>query len=573
MLSASAGPGGRWIHYGLTSSDVLDTALALQLRRAGEPIVAGARELATALAERAREFADTLCVGRTHGVHAEPTTFGLKLAGYAFEAHRNAERLERAFDQAAVGAISGAVGTYSAHDPAYEARVLERLDLRAEDISTQVVPRDRHAELLQAIALAGAGLERFATEIRHLQRTEVREVEEPFRAGQKGSSAMPHKRNPITTERITGLARVLRGYAQAGLENVALWHERDISHSGAERVILPDATILLDYMQHLALRVVRGMTVHPDRMARNLDITCGALFSQTVLLALVEGGMTRDDAYRIVQAQRPARVGHADAAARAARASRGPAALDLDAIFDYGRFTRHVPELLARLDAILAAGMSERAPPARRARPPRPTSSTRSRSTSSTRSSTSRSTTPQGRGHRRARARPHRGARARHRGARPVRARARRAAQRGRRLPRGRDRERPARVPRDRPRGRDRAARLPARLGRPAARRAAWSCGSTPRRSTCGGGVKTDAQLAGIRRAQVAADAAMGAAAELLRELPAGLTCEQVRERMQAVCAEHDAELPDDRDRRPRRAVGLRPRGGPRARSSAAASS
>jgi adenylosuccinate lyase len=351
VLGASAGEAGRWIHYGLTSSDVLDTALALQLRRAGDGIVPGARALAAALAERAREFAGTVCVGRTHGVHAEPTSFGLKLAGFAFEAHRNAERLQRAFDQAAVGAISGAVGTHSAHDPAYEARVLERLDLRGEDISTQVVPRDRHAELLGAIALAGAGLERFATEIRHLQRTEVREVEEPFRAGQKGSSAMPHKRNPITTERITGLARVLRGYGQAALEDVALWHERDISHSGAERVILPDATILLDYMQHLALRVARGMTVHPDRMARNLDITCGALFSQTVLLALVEGGMTRDAAYRIVQAS-----------AQQAWDSQTPLrdllatqdlGLDLDAIFDYSRFTRHVPELIARLDAIL----------------------------------------------------------------------------------------------------------------------------------------------------------------------------------------------------------------------------
>jgi adenylosuccinate lyase len=353
VLSASAGPAGRWIHYGLTSSDVLDTALALQLRRAGEPILAGARELAIALAERAREFADTLCVGRTHGVHAEPTTFGLKLAGYAFEAHRNAERLERAFAQAAVGAISGAVGTYSAHDPAYEARVLERLDLRAEDVSTQVVPRDRHAELLGAIALAGAGLERFATEIRHLQRTEVREVEEPFRAGQKGSSAMPHKRNPITTERITGLARVLRGYAQAATENVALWHERDISHSGAERVILPDATILIHYMQHLALRVVRGMTVHPDRMARNLDLTCGALFSQTVLLALVERGMARDDAYRIVQSAAQ-RAWDTQTPLRDLLAGEPAAAgLDLDALFDYGRFTRHVPEVLARLDAIL----------------------------------------------------------------------------------------------------------------------------------------------------------------------------------------------------------------------------
>ena len=352
MLSASAAA-GRWIHYGLTSSDVLDTALALQLRRAGGPIVAGARELATALADRAREFGDTLCVGRTHGVHAEPTTFGLKLAGD--ESRRTATPGgSRARSTRPPSARSPArSGMYSAHDPAYEARVLERLDLRAEDVSTQVVPRDRHAELLQAIALAGAGLERLATEIRHLQRTEVREVEEPFRAGQKGSSAMPHKRNPITTERITGLARVLRGYAQAGTENVALWHERDISHSGAERVILPDATILIHYMQHLALRVVRGMTVHPERMARNLDLTCGALFSQTVLLALVERGMARDDAYRIVQAAAQRAWDTQTPLRELLAAEPAAAGLDLDALFDYGRFTRHIPELLARLDAIL----------------------------------------------------------------------------------------------------------------------------------------------------------------------------------------------------------------------------
>ena len=352
VLSASAGEAGRWIHYGLTSSDVLDTALALQLKRAGEIVVPGARALVAALAARAREHRETLCVGRTHGVHAEPTSFGIKLAGFAFEAHRNAERLERAFAQASVGAISGAVGTYSATSPEFEARVLESLGLEREPVSTQVVARDRHAELLQAIALAGAGLERFATELRHLQRTEVREVEEPFRAGQKGSSAMPHKRNPITTERITGLARVLRGYSQAGLENVALWHERDISHSGAERVILPDATILLDYMQSLALRVARGMVVHADRMARNLDITCGALFSQTVLLALVEGGMTRDEAYRIVQ-ESAQRAWDTQTPLRELLAEKD-LGLDLDAIFDYGRFTRHVPELLARLDEIHA---------------------------------------------------------------------------------------------------------------------------------------------------------------------------------------------------------------------------
>jgi adenylosuccinate lyase len=350
VLSESAGEAGRWIHFGLTSSDVLDTATALQLRAAGDIVLAGAHELAAALAERAPEHVDTVCVGRTHGVHAEPTTFGIKLAGFAMEARRNAERLERAFAQIAVGAISGAVGTYSATSPAFEERVLARLGLGREPVSTQVVARDRHAELLQAIALAGAGLERLATEIRHLQRTEVREVEEPFRAGaQKGSSAMPHKRNPITTERITGLARVLRGNATAAVENVALWHERDISHSGAERVILPDSTILLDYLQHLAIRVVRGMVVHADRMRENLDLTHGALFSQRVLLALVAGGMSRDDAYRVVQE-----------AAQRAWDERTPLrglleerrlGLDLDAVFDLGAYTRHAGEIVGRLDA------------------------------------------------------------------------------------------------------------------------------------------------------------------------------------------------------------------------------
>jgi adenylosuccinate lyase len=349
VLSASAGEAGRWIHFGLTSSDVLDTATALQLRAAGEIILAGAHELAAALAERAREHVDTVCVGRTHGVHAEPTTFGVKLAGFAMEARRNAERLERAFAQVAVGAISGAVGTYSATTPEFEERVLARLGLAREPVSTQVVARDRHAELLQAIALAGAGLERFATEIRHLQRTEVREVEEPFRAGQKGSSAMPHKRNPITTERITGLARVLRGNATAAVENVALWHERDISHSGAERVILPDSTILLDYLQHLAIRVVRGMVVHAGRMRENLDLTYGALFSQRVLLALVASGMSRDDAYRVVQ-EAAQRVWDERTPLRGLL-ERQQLGLDLDAVFDLAAYTRHAQAIVGRLDA------------------------------------------------------------------------------------------------------------------------------------------------------------------------------------------------------------------------------
>jgi adenylosuccinate lyase len=350
VLAASAGPAGRWIHYGLTSSDVVDTGLALQLKRAGALLVPAARTLAWELAEKAREHAGTLCVGRTHGVHAEPTSFGLKLGGYAMEAHRNAERLERAFAQAATGAISGAVGTYATLGPAYEARVLARLGLAHEAISTQVVPRDRHAELLSALALAGAGLERFATEIRHLQRTEVREVEEPFRAGQKGSSAMPHKRNPVVSERICGLARVLRGHAQVGLEDVALWHERDISHSSAERIVLPDSTILLDQMLALALRIVRGMVVHEDRMRANLELTSGALFSQRVLLALVASGSQRDDAYRIVQ--RLAQQAWDTATPLRELLERESVALDLDEVFDYGYYTRHVPEALARLEVI-----------------------------------------------------------------------------------------------------------------------------------------------------------------------------------------------------------------------------
>ena len=351
VVGASVGEHGRWIHYGLTSSDVLDTALALQLREAGEVVLASARAYRDALVERALEHRDTLCVGRTHGVHAEPTTFGLRLAGFAFEADRNLDRLSDAFEQLAFGKLSGAVGTYASVPPAVEARVMERLGLRREDVATQVIPRDRHAVLTSRIAIAGAGLERFATEVRNLQRTEVREVEEPFASGaQKGSSAMPHKRNPIRTERITGLARVLRGYAQTGLENVALWHERDISHSGAERVILPDATIGLDYMQDLAAKVAGGMTVREDRMRENLNLTHGALFSQRALTALVESGLTRDEAYRIVQenAQRAWDTG------TEFRELLGAAApdLDLDAVFDHGAYLTHLPEIFERLEAL-----------------------------------------------------------------------------------------------------------------------------------------------------------------------------------------------------------------------------
>jgi adenylosuccinate lyase len=345
------GPAARWIHHGLTSSDVLDTALALQLSQAGLILAGGAHDYMTALIRRAREHVDTICVGRTHGIHAEPTTFGVKLAGFAFEAHRNLVRLERAIEGVSVGALSGAVGTYSANGPEIEAAVLARLGLGREDVSTQVVPRDRHAALLEAIALAGAGIERFATEIRNLQRTEVREVEEPFRSGaQKGSSAMPHKRNPILSERLTGIARLLRGYATAELENVALWHERDISHSAVERITLPDATILLDYAQHLARRVAEGMVVDADRMRANLEATHGALFSQRALLALVEAGGSRDDAYRLVQ-ENAQRAWDSGTHFRELLAQTTPE-LDLDEVFDLTPYVRHAREIVGRLDRI-----------------------------------------------------------------------------------------------------------------------------------------------------------------------------------------------------------------------------
>jgi adenylosuccinate lyase len=353
VLSESAGPAGRWIHYGLTSSDVLDTGLALQIKRVAGLVLPDSRRLAQALGARAREHAHTLCAGRTHGIHAEPTTFGIKLAGFAFEADRNARRLERAFAQAAVGAVSGAVGTYSATSPEFEARVLARLGLEAESVSTQVVARDRHAELLQAIALAGAGLERFATELRHLARTEVGEVREPFGTGQKGSSAMPHKRNPIKSEQVAGLARVLRANAQAGLENVALWHERDISHSSVERIILPDSTSLLDHLQRRVIALVERMVVDSVRMRENLELTHGALFSQRVLLALVQAGIARDDAYRIVQRLAQRALDERTPLRELVSADPAGAGLDLDAIFDYQAFVRYADEIVGRLAAII----------------------------------------------------------------------------------------------------------------------------------------------------------------------------------------------------------------------------
>jgi adenylosuccinate lyase len=302
VVQASVGlPEGAWVHYGLTSSDVVDTALALQMTRALDRIEPAAAALESAIAARAREFRDTPMVGRTHGIHAEPTTFGMKLALWAMQVRRDRERLLRARDAIAVGKLSGAVGTFSNVDPVVERYVCEHLGLTPVP-ATQVLARDRHAEVLYACASVGATVESFATEIRHLQRTELREAEEAFREGeQKGSSAMPHKRNPVKSEQLSGLARVLRGNLQAALEDVALWHERDISHSSVERIIVPDSLMLAYYVLVQFTKIVTGLRVYPERMLRNLDASFGLVFSQPVLLALVEAGASRDDAYRIVQ--------------------------------------------------------------------------------------------------------------------------------------------------------------------------------------------------------------------------------------------------------------------------------
>lgn len=301
VLAENTGEGGEWVHYGLTSSDVLDTAQGVLLKEAAELLLTRVEGLFSVVRDRALEHRDTVMLGRTHGIWAEPTTFGLKLATWAFELARDHQRLTHARHAIAVGKISGAVGTYAHTPPPLESFVCERLGITVEPASSQVTHRDRHAQFLQAIALTGASVERFATEIRHLQRSEVQEVQEAFGAGQKGSSAMPHKRNPILSERMTGMARLLRGYAQTGLENVALWHERDISHSSAERVILPDACLALDYMLAKFTGLVENLVVRAERMRANLDATHGLVFSQAVLLALVEEGISRDEAYRIVQ--------------------------------------------------------------------------------------------------------------------------------------------------------------------------------------------------------------------------------------------------------------------------------
>ena len=358
QVAESIGPEGRYVHLGLTSSDVVDTALALQLRAAGELLVRDADRLLEVLVTRARAEAGTVMMGRTHSVHAEPTTFGLKLAGWAFEVDRGRRRLAEAIDEVATGKLSGPVGTYSHLEPEIEAEVMAELELRVDQASTQIVQRDRHAALLTAIAILGGSLERFATEIRNLQHTEIGEVQEPFRDGQKGSSAMPHKRNPILSERVAGLARVLRGYASTALENQPLWHERDISHSSAERVILPDATILLDYLLQKTTELIRDLVVRPERMRENIERGLGLYASSRVLLALVErAGLPREQAYEIVQRaslaasdqRRPLR----ELLALEPAVARALSLTDLDACFDDARYLAHVPAVIVRLDALI----------------------------------------------------------------------------------------------------------------------------------------------------------------------------------------------------------------------------
>jgi adenylosuccinate lyase len=352
-VGSGLGPAGRYLHYGLTSSDVVDTALSLQVREAGMLLNEGLERATQAVIARAKEHRDTLIMGRTHGVHAEPTTFGLKLVGWAFELDRGRTRLARALEGLRVGKISGAVGNYAAVDPEVERIACERLGLEPEPVSTQILQRDRHAELLSVLALLAASLEKFALEIRHLARTEVAEVSEPFGRAQKGSSAMPHKRNPVVAERICGLARVVRASAQVGLENVALWHERDISHSSAERIVFPDAFLALDYMLERFAWLVEGLVVRADRMRRNLDTGHGLFFSQRLLLALVDSGLERGEAYRLVQ-RSAMRAWEEELDFRELVRENEEVAgrVDLDAVFDLAAFTRHVDTVFERLRSL-----------------------------------------------------------------------------------------------------------------------------------------------------------------------------------------------------------------------------
>ena len=353
VVAEQLGPEGRWVHYGLTSSDVVDTALSLQIQDAGRLILEGTDRAFSTVVTRAEEHRDTVCIGRSHGVHAEPITFGWKLAGWAFELDRARARVARALEANRVGQLSGTVGTYAQIEPEVERIACERLGLEPDPLSTQVIARDRHAELLCALALLATSLERFATEIRHLARTEVREVEEPFGKGMKGSSAMPHKRNPKVAERICGLARVVRANALVGLENVPLWHERDISQSPAERVVIPDAFLALDYMLDRFSWIVEGLVVYPERMRRNLEASHGLVFSHRLLLALVDSGLARDDAYRLVQAHAMrAWEEETDFGELVRRDPEIKGRIDLDAVFDLDATLRHVDTIFDRLHAL-----------------------------------------------------------------------------------------------------------------------------------------------------------------------------------------------------------------------------
>ncbi len=352
-VAESLGDEGRYVHFGLTSSDVWDTATGLQLRDACDLLLRDIDELSAVLERQARDHRSTLCTGRTHGVHAEPTTFGLKIAVWVDEMRRNRKRLEDARAAVAVGAISGAVGTHSTAPPELEEFVCRKLGLGLEAVSTQVIQRDRHAQFVTTLALIGASLEKFATEIRGLQKTEVREVEEPFDEGQTGSSAMPHKRNPEKCERITGLARVLRGYAVTAMENVALWHERDISHSSTERIVFPDACLVLDYALSLFTDIMDRLIVYPEHMRENLDRSYGLVFSQRVLLALIEKGLSRQDAYAIVQRNAMAawkqRTAFLDLLLDDAAVTGQMGEEEVRALFDYSYYLRNIGATFQRL--------------------------------------------------------------------------------------------------------------------------------------------------------------------------------------------------------------------------------
>lgn len=354
-VAENVGADGRWVHYGLTSSDVLDTALNLQMVEAGNVLMKSVDRLIAILSAKAKAEAETLCAGRTHGMHAEPTTFGMKLAGYWAEISRHRDRLSKAFDEIKVGKLSGAVGTYSTQTHEVEEGVCRKLGLKPETVATQVVPRDRHAAVFSALALFGGGVERLSVELRHLQRTEVGEVTESFAKGQKGSSAMPHKKNPVSAENLTGVARLLRSYASASFENMALWHERDISHSSVERVIIPDALILAHYASERLGDLIEGLIVNRDVMLKNMDDSQGMLFSSHLLLAMVEKGMSREEAYALVQ-----KLSHGlkadeslkDAALKSLDVTSRLSVTEVESVFSGARHKKAVRELLGRLGLV-----------------------------------------------------------------------------------------------------------------------------------------------------------------------------------------------------------------------------